>query len=70
VHIIRVTPEITPTSFPPANRGGNGMTEVLWVMLGLGGLLGFFVGRWSAETRRARFDMDRTWQGRKGYRDR
>jgi hypothetical protein len=46
------------------------MTEVLWVMLGLGGLLGFFVGRWTAETRRARSDMDKVWNARRGYRDR
>jgi hypothetical protein len=46
------------------------MTEVLWVMLGLGALLGFFVGRWSAEGRRARSDMDKVWKGRRGYRGR
>jgi hypothetical protein len=46
------------------------MAEVLWVMLGLGGLLGSFVGRWSAESRRARSDMDRVWNTRRGYRGR
>lgn len=45
------------------------MAEVLWLMLGLGGLAGFFIGRWSAETRRARSDMDKVWKGRRGYRD-
>jgi hypothetical protein len=44
--------------------------EALVLVLALGGLLGFFVGRWRAENRRARFDMERTWQGRRGYRDR
>jgi hypothetical protein len=44
------------------------VTTTLWLMLALGGFLGFFVGRWSAETHRARSDMSRVWQGRKGYR--
>jgi hypothetical protein len=46
------------------------MTEALWLMLALGALFGFFVGRWSAETRRARHDMGKVWEGRRGYRDR
>jgi hypothetical protein len=33
------------------------------------GWLGFVTGRWSAETFRAKFDMERDWNGRKKYRD-
>jgi hypothetical protein len=45
------------------------MTEALWLMLALGVVLGFLIGRWTAENRRARFDMDKTWQSRRNYRD-
>jgi hypothetical protein len=40
----------------------------LWVVLALGLFVGFLIGRWSAETFRARSDMSRVWEGRKGYR--
>lgn len=39
---------------------------MLWV--GAGGIGGFFIGRWSAEFRRARFDQRQVWNGRKRYR--
>lgn len=38
------------------------------VLLVLGAVPGFFVGRWSAESRRARSDMSKTWKGRSNYR--
>lgn len=45
------------------------MTNAMWVVLVVGILIGCFVGRWWAEVRRARFDMDRVWDSRKNYRD-
>ena len=45
------------------------MDPAMVVILAVGMLLGFWVGRWWGETRRARYDMKRTWDGRKGYRD-
>jgi hypothetical protein len=45
------------------------MAEVL-VLLGIGCVFGFLIGRRTAENRRARYDMGRTWEGRRGYRDR
>jgi hypothetical protein len=45
------------------------MTNAMWVILAIGIVIGFSVGRWWAETRRARFDMDRVWESRKNYRD-
>lgn len=44
------------------------MTTTLWLVLALGVFLGFFAGRWSAETFNARYNMSRVWQSRKGYR--
>lgn len=41
---------------------------VMWVMLGVGGVVGFFVGRIWAEVRRARHDMNVIWNGRRRYR--
>jgi hypothetical protein len=32
-------------------------------------LPGFLVGRWYAETFRAKADMERVWNGRKNYRE-
>ena len=45
------------------------MTDAMWVVFGLGGFLGMFVGRWWAEFRRARYDMGRVWDSRRNYRD-
>jgi preprotein translocase subunit Sec63 len=45
------------------------MTNAMWVILVVGIVIGYFVGRWWAEVRRARFDMDRVWGSRKNYRD-
>lgn len=42
----------------------------LLILIGIGCMFGFFIGRWRAENRRARFDMKRTWEGRRSYRDR
>lgn len=44
------------------------METALYVMLGIGVFIGFFIGRWSAEVFRARSDMTRVWHGRRGYR--
>ena len=30
---------------------------------------GMFIGRWWAEVKRANYDMDKTWQARRNYRD-
>lgn len=50
------------------NRGVDVMTGTMWVFLGLGGFGGFFVGRVTAEMRRARYDMRRVWAQRQNYR--
>ncbi len=42
--------------------------EVLWLMLAVGVFLGWFIGRWRAENRRARVDMNNTWKNRRNYR--
>lgn len=44
--------------------------EVLWVMLALGVFLGWYIGRWRAENRRARFDQQAVWKNRHRYRSR
>jgi hypothetical protein len=35
----------------------------------IGVFLGFYLGRWRTENRRGRFDQERAWNSRKGYRD-
>lgn len=42
--------------------------EVLWLMLVVGVFLGWVIGRWRAESRRARVDMNNVWNNRKKYR--
>ncbi|RZT87119.1 hypothetical protein EV383_4027 [Pseudonocardia sediminis] len=42
--------------------------EVLWLMLAVGVFLGWYIGRWRAETRRARADMRTVWNNRSKYR--
>ncbi|MEU6698821.1 hypothetical protein [Pseudonocardia sp. NPDC046786] len=49
--------------------GGATMDIATILLLLLGGVGGFFVGRWSAETRRAHFDRNAVWNNRKRYRD-
>lgn len=44
------------------------MIQSWMLVLGAGGIGGFFVGRWSAEVRRARYDARRLWDQRKNYR--
>lgn len=39
------------------------------ILLLLGGVGGYFVGRWAAETRRAMFDRGVIWRNRRRYRD-
>ena len=39
---------------------------VLLILVGV--VLGFYLGRWSAEFRRARADMNGIWGGRRRYR--
>lgn len=50
------------------DRGDGMATEVMWLCVGAGAFGGFLLGRWSAEARRARYDMRRTWESRKNYR--
>lgn len=38
------------------------------ILLLLGGVGGYFVGRWTTETRRAMFDRGNVWDNRKRYR--
>jgi uncharacterized membrane-anchored protein YhcB (DUF1043 family) len=45
------------------------MTDAMWVVLVLGLLVGIWIGRRLAEDGRARYDMKRTWDGRRNYRD-
>jgi hypothetical protein len=42
----------------------------MWLILVVGVFMGMFLGRWWAEIRRARHDMDRIWNSRRNYRDR
>ncbi|MGH3614888.1 MAG: hypothetical protein ACRDRK_20305 [Pseudonocardia sp.] len=44
------------------------MADAIRLILGLGVFLGLLIGRWRAENARARYDMNRTWDGRKNYR--
>ncbi len=46
------------------------MDTTLWFVLSVGGAIGFVVGRWWAEIRRARYDMDETWNRRRRYQGR
>ena len=48
--------------------GGTHVIESWMVFVGVGAIGGFFVGRATAEVRRARADMRNTWNGRKRYR--
>lgn len=43
--------------------------NALWLVLVIGVFIGWFLGRWTAENRRARSDMNRVWNSRKNYRD-
>jgi hypothetical protein len=43
--------------------------NALWLMLVIGVFIGWWLGRRTAENRRARTDMDRVWDARKNYRD-
>lgn len=43
--------------------------NALWLVLVIGVFIGWFLGRWTAESRRARSDMNRVWNSRKNYRD-
>jgi hypothetical protein len=45
------------------------MDSGLWLILLIGIFLGFYLGRWRTENRRARFDQDRVWKSRGAYRD-
>jgi hypothetical protein len=39
-----------------------------WVLLIIGMIPGFYLGRWRAESRRAHFDQDRVWASQEAYR--
>jgi preprotein translocase subunit Sec63 len=45
------------------------MTEVVVLILVIGVILGFGVGRWWGERQRARADMHKVWQSRRSYRN-
>lgn len=45
------------------------ITAVIGLVV-VGMVLGFYLGRWHAEISRARIDMRRAWEGRRGYRRR
>jgi hypothetical protein len=49
-------------------KGGERVDTVTWLLLGAGFVPGIFVGRWWAERRRALFDMNTVWSGRRRYR--
>jgi hypothetical protein len=44
------------------------VSTATWLLLGAGFVPGMFVGRWWAERRRALFDMNTVWNGRRRYR--
>ena len=46
------------------------MTPELWLLLLLSMWIGYYIGRSSAERRRARYEMKRIWEGRANYRRR
>lgn len=48
---------------------GWGMESGLWLLLVVGAVLGFYLGRWRAENKRARVDMERVWDNRRSYRE-
>lgn len=66
----RGPPYPRPAPGDEAGREGDGM-DITMVLLfvGIGTIPGFWVGRWSAETRRAHYDMDNVWNGRRRYRE-
>jgi hypothetical protein len=35
----------------------------------LAAIAGFYLGRWTAEVRRSKYDAERAWRSRKNYRD-
>lgn len=45
------------------------MDSALWIVLFVGVVLGYYLGRWRAESRRARFDQGNVWNARHKYRD-
>jgi hypothetical protein len=49
-------------------HGGNGVTIGMWLLVAVGTIPGFYVGRWTAESGRARFDQKRVWDTRQNYR--
>jgi hypothetical protein len=44
-------------------------TFTLLVAMCFGSVPGYLVGQWKAETFRAKFDMKRTWENRRAYRE-
>jgi hypothetical protein len=43
-------------------------TETMFTILALGGVGGWFVGRWWAEDARAKYDQQLIWDRRRNYR--
>jgi hypothetical protein len=44
------------------------MTTATWLLMAVGSIPGFFVGRRTAEFGRARYDQKRVWAQRQNYR--
>ena len=44
------------------------LVDTMWLILLIGVILGFYLGRGRAENQRARHDQDRVWEGRHNYR--
>jgi len=42
--------------------------DAIWLILLIGVILGFYLGRGRAENQRARHDQSRTWDARHNYR--
>ncbi len=45
------------------------MTEMVFVVLAIGAILGFYIGRWWTERQRGRFEMQQAWERRNLYRE-
>lgn len=44
------------------------LVDAIWLILLIGVILGFYLGRGRAENQRARHDQDRVWDARHNYR--
>jgi hypothetical protein len=67
-HTVRVT-ELTSRGDPEMNMAWVVNNQVALVFLVIAGFGGMYLGRWRAESRRARHDMKNMWNRRKNYRN-